>query len=314
MGSSLKHVFLNLQPRHKGYLYAFVATIALANVYIFSKAAMREINFSQFAFYWFGMAIIWNLLYIWFRKKLHVFRSLNKRLLLIVSIIGIFEVFGTYSFFHAIKIMQNPANVSFLANFVPIFVTIIGIVFLKERYNFIEIIGIALALFGTFLISYKGNDNLQNMFLEGSGLVLIASFSFAMAHVISKRFIQEIDPLLISLNRVIYLFVLAIVLLLLNGSSLIIPRYALINIFVGSILGPFLTAVAAFSSLLYIEASRSAIIQSTKGLFVVVGAIIYFGILPHSNELTGGIISIVGVILISAGKRTMSKILSRRVI
>ncbi len=304
---------VSIQPKLKGYIYAFIATFALANVYIFSKAAMREIDFGQFAFYWFGLAIIWNLLYICWRKKFYIFRTITKRLYLVIAIVGVFEVVGTSTFFNAIKIVENPANVSFMANMVPLFITIIGTAFLNERYNYIEVIGIILTLGGTFLISYKGNGDFSEMFMKGSGVIVIASFCFAMGTIVSKKYIKEIDPMLFSLNRVIYLFVLAVIYLIVNKQNLLIPNYALFNIAIGSLLGPFLTAMAVYTSLIYIEASRSSIIQSTKGLFVVVGAIIYFGLMPVFNEIAGGIISIVGVILISLGKPALARI-KRRII
>ena len=42
-------------------------------------------------------------------------------------------------------------------------------------------------------------------------------------------------------------------------------------------------------------------------MFVIVGAIIYFGLMPHVNELVGGFITIVGVISISVGKAAVFK-------
>ncbi|NOZ47755.1 MAG: DMT family transporter [Chlorobi bacterium] len=302
---------MKISTTFKGYFFAFLATLALANVYIFSKAAMKEINFGQFAFYWFGLAIIWNLVYMLWRKKFNLFKALTKRLYLLIVIIGIFETVGTYSFFNAIKIIENPANVSFLANLVPIFVTIFGVTFLRERYNYIEIIGIVLTLTGTFLISYKGNGSLSTMFLSGSGYIVISSLCFAIGTIISKKVIHQIDPVLLSLNRVIYLFILASILLGLSGKSIIIPAYAFYNISIGSLLGPFLTAIASYSSLLYIEASRSSIIQSTKGLFVLIGTFLYFSLLPVFHEIIGGILSILGVILISLGKSALYRIRNR---
>lgn len=304
---------MKINPKLKGYIYSFIATIALANVYIFSKAAMKEIDFGQFAFYWFGMAIVWNFLYILWRKKLNVFKTITKALYFIIFTIGIFEVVGTICFFYAIKTIENPANVSFLANLVPIFIIIIGTTFLKERFNYIEIIGIILTLGGTILISYKGNTSINEMFLKGSGIIVIASFSFAIATIISKKHIKKIDPILLSLNRVVYLFVIAFAFIFIKEQNLIIPKYALYNITVGSILGPFLTAIASYTSLVYIEASRSSMIQSTKGLFVVAGAIIYFGILPFGNEIIGGLITIIGVILISVGRPTLARISRRKI-
>ena len=55
---------VNLNPAVKGIGLAFLATLGMANVYVFSKAALLEINFFQFQFYWFGFALLWNGIYI----------------------------------------------------------------------------------------------------------------------------------------------------------------------------------------------------------------------------------------------------------
>ena len=44
----------------KGYLFVVVSVLAMANVYIFSKASLNLVNLSQFGVYWFGFAIIYN--------------------------------------------------------------------------------------------------------------------------------------------------------------------------------------------------------------------------------------------------------------
>ena len=44
----------------KGYFFSFGATLAGALVYIFSKAALKEVSLPQFGVYWFSIAICWN--------------------------------------------------------------------------------------------------------------------------------------------------------------------------------------------------------------------------------------------------------------
>ena len=74
------------------------------------------------------------------------------------------------------------------------------------------------------------------------------------------------------------------------------------NLAIGSLLGPFLTGFAQYSALRFIEASRTMIIQTTRSLFVLVGSMIYLSILPEPIQLTGGLITILGVIVMIWGK------------
>jgi len=76
---------------------------------------------------------------------------------------------------------------------------------------------------------------------------------------------------------------------------------------IGSLLGPFLTGFAQYSALKYIEASRTMIIQSTRSLFVLVGSMIYLSILPEMIQVSGGVITIIGVIVMTWGKMRHKK-------
>jgi len=120
--------------------------------------------------------------------------------------------------------------------------------------------------------------------------------------VTAKSRIRDIHPGILTLNRVVFLFVFALGAMLFRGESFIVPRQAGINMAIGSLLGPFLTGLSQYSALKYIEASRTMIIQSTRSLFVLVGSMIYLSILPEMLQLTGGIITIVGVIVMTWGK------------
>ena len=126
----------------KGYLFVLVSVLAMANVYIFSKVALKEINIILFGFYWFAFALFYNLIFLFYSKKYKQIKLLNKSNILILIIIGVLEVLGTISFFSAINAMSNPAIVSFLANMAPVLITIFGVLILKERFLKIEFLGI----------------------------------------------------------------------------------------------------------------------------------------------------------------------------
>lgn len=90
--------------------------------------------------------------------------------------------------------------------------------------------------------------------------------------------------------------------MIVHNESFTISNKALFNIAVGSLVGPFLTALSNYNSIKYIEASKSSIIQSSRGLFVTAGAWIYFSSIPHAYQVVGGIITIVGVIILISAK------------
>ena len=298
---------MNINPRLKGYLLALLAALALSNVYIFSKAALNELNLSQFGFYWFGLGLVWNLIYSMRAGKITKVRFLNRGSKIALIFIGVLEVAATLLFFIAINIIENPAIVAFIANMTPFFVTVLGIIILHERFNKIELLGLILTLGGTFVISYKANTGFSELFIPGTEYILISGLIYSVATIIAKINIKSIDPSILSLNRVGYLFLFSFISLIYQQESLGISSSAFLYVFLGSILGPFLTAVASYTALRYIEASKATLVRSARNVFVLIGAYFFFDVFPEDLQLIGGAISVIGVILISFGKFNTTK-------
>ncbi len=303
----MKNYIQNLSPTLKGVFLAFMATLGMANVYVFSKAALLEVSFFQFQFFWFGLALVWNLAFLYIsgivKKIPHLSKKSNRNLI----IIGFLELGAAATLFLAIQLAENPTIVSFLSNATPIFVTLLGIRFLGERFNSVEAIGILLTVGGVILITYTRNTSLAQFFSDGSGWILISSLFLSVSIIFAKSNIKDIHPGILTLNRVIFIFIFGIIGILLSRESFSISGSALLNIAAGSFLGPFLTGLAQYSALKYIEASRTMIIQATRGLFVMIGSMIYLAIMPTSMQVIGGIITILGVIVMTWGKMRKKK-------
>ena len=291
----------------KGYLLAFLSVIAVSNVYIFSKAALNEVTLAQFGTYWFGFGLIWLISFALKNKSFALIKLFKRKQFLLLLVLGSIELVATTFFFKAIHTIPNPAITSFLGNISPVFVLSLSFVFLKERLNKLEIIGVLIALSGAFIIGYKGGTNIKNMFIDGSQYIIYSSFLFSTVSVLSKKFITELSPVLIALNRTIFLFIFSLIIMYYEQQSFNIPSSAFRNLFIGSILGPFLTAVTGLLALQYIDLSKKSIISSTKSLFVLFGAYLFFGQFPKTYEIFGGILSITGVLLIIFGKIQLKK-------
>lgn len=283
-------------------LFAFLSVIAVSNVYIFSKAALMEVSFQQFGVYWFSFGLLWVFLYGCTQRTFRSITNFAKKNLGILLVLGVFEVLGTYFFFKAIQTIYNPAITSFLGNISPVFIIIMSFIFLKERFNYREFLGMLLALLGAFVISYKGNTSFKDMFIDGTQYVVYSGIFAAISSVIIKKNIGNINPIILTTNRSFFLLLFSVVGLIGLKESLAIGAEPLLNIFIGSLLGPFLTVIAGYWALQYIPLSQRAIISSTKGLFVLLGAYLYFGDFPKTTALLGGLVTIIGLLLIAFGK------------
>ena len=298
----MRDPFPGIAPAVKGTILAFIATLGMANVYVFSKAALLEVNFFQFQFYWFAFALVWIVPFLVLTGMIKRIPALSRASRITLLIIGLLELGAASLMFLAIQLADNPTTISFLSNLTPIFVTILGIRFLGERFNLVEAIGIILTIGGVILITYTRDTSLREFFGKGSGWILVSSPFSSISIVTAKSRIRDIHPGILTLNRVVFLFLFGLTAMLVRQESFLVSGRSLMNMGIGALLGPFLTGFAQYSALRYIEASRTMIIQATRSLFVLVGSMIYLSILPEMLQLTGGIITIIGVIVLTWGK------------
>ncbi|MBE0637673.1 MAG: DMT family transporter [Bacteroidales bacterium] len=296
-----------MQPTVKGYGYALLATVAVSTVYIFSKAALNEVSLAQFGVYWFAMALVWNGLFTLRSEEHRHFRPISRNSFKILLFLGLLEIIATGAFYGAISITPNPAIPSFLRNMEYIFLTLFGVFLLKERFSTGELVGVVLTFTGAFVISFQKGASIQDYLSGTSGLMLISTIFYGVRTTIAKKNIFTITPTMLAVNRAVFLLITSFFLLKILGQSIRIPSSALINIAIGSFLGPFLTSFSQYSALKYIEASRASIIQSTTALFVLIGAYLFFGKFPADYQLVGGFLTITGAILLLIGKKISPK-------
>jgi drug/metabolite transporter (DMT)-like permease len=210
--------------------------------------------------------------------------------------IGLIELVATTSFYAAIAVSSNPAIPSFLRNLEYLFVTVLGFILLSERFGKVALAGAFLTLSGAFIISLRTSST-DSFFTAASGLMLLSTSFYAVRTILAKKHIRDISPVVLAINRAVFLLLFALIFMLFGKHSFSIPKIALINIVAGSFIGPFLTSIFQYSALRYIAASRSAIVQSSTGLFVLAGAFLIFGNLPTPVQIFGGLITMAGVIL-----------------
>lgn len=291
------------QKTIKGYLLALVGAIALANSFIFSKAALNSLHFVQFGLVWFSFGTLWLVLYIWLSGDYKEIRRLSKAGWGYTFLVGLFEALGTAFFYLALNKVDNPAIVSFLGNAGPVFVTILGITLLRERYSGIELLGVLLAIVGIFTMAFQGGGALKSLFLDGTEWIILASLMFASGTIIGRKQIFQVSPSLLSLFRVLLLLLVFIILFVSLDLSLKINSKAYLNMGIGSFLEALVTMVAAYTALKYIPAVKMSILISTKSIWILLSAWLIFGLFPAPQQLAGGLLSLAGVFLLTLGKK-----------
>lgn len=279
----------------------------MSNVYIFSKSALKEVTLPQFGVYWFGIAIVLLFGLILARGDFKVITSLSSRSLKILLVIGLLEIVSTSFFFLSIKTIENPAIVSFLGNLKPIVVITLSFFLLQERFKGIEIVGLVVTLIGAIILGYKPNLSFQMLFDEGIIFILISIVFGAFSMIIIRKNPIKMPSVIYATSRSLFLLTASVIFLFISGDGLNIPKSALLNISLGSVLGPFLAVLASYVAISNLEVSRVSLIGTAKGVFVLIGAYIVFDKLPSTIQIIGGITTILGVIMITLGKKIKTK-------
>ncbi|RLB84370.1 MAG: hypothetical protein DRH15_04835 [Deltaproteobacteria bacterium] len=122
-----------------------------------------------------------------------------------------------------------------------------------------------------------------------------------------KATLKEIHPIAFSTYRTFLLFMVATALFLLKGHKTIPQLSALVEIAIGSFLGPFAGVFLQVTGLQYVEASKASLIGATRPLMVLAGCIVWLGQIPGIAQSIGGGIALVGIELMLWGKFRLSR-------
>lgn len=286
------------QETIKGYVFALIATLTFSNVYIFSKVALNEIPLAQFGSLWYAIVSLACFFFALFNKKLGQLFRLTRKQVVVLLTLGLLEIATTTLFFLSIHIISDPAVTSFLGNMFPVMVMLGGIFLLHEKFGPVEIFGGFLALSGAFVISYSGGSSLETLFIKGTGIVFFNAIFATTATLVVKTQIKNLSPEILNLNRSVWLFVFSMIMFFAMGDSAPFSANALKNTVAGAVL-EFVAILTVYYSFKFIEASRSSIVQSLKGIFVLMVAYPVFGTLPLPHQLIGGMITVLGVLIMT---------------
>ncbi len=286
------------QHQSTGYLYAFGASLALAASFVFSKSVLNQLTMIQFGMIWFSFGVVWNL--AWFVVK-QEYRNLNQSFRVktnVAVIIAVLEGAATGLFYMAIKEMKNPAVVSFIGNIGPVFVTIMAFILLRERFRNTQLAGIIITILGLFVINFR-EGGFAGFMDPGSIYVISASLLFSVATIVGRRYHSILIPGYMSLIRSFLLAAAMLILFLSTGQMPDLTATLLRNLSIGSLLETLIVIVFAYQALKLIEATKTSLIISSKGVWTLILAWIFLGVFPTMLQLTGGILTLIGVWLIT---------------
>ncbi len=286
-----------------GSLYAFGAAIALAASFVFSKSVLNQISLFHFGVIWFTLGVIWNSTWFFLRREYRNLKDQFWKKTAVALSIAVFEGAATGLFYMAINAMKNPAVVSFIGNVGPVFVTLLGLTLLRERFRKTQLIGIILTLLGLFVINYR-EGGFAGFTDPGALFVIGASFLFAVATISGRKYRHYLNPAYMSLIRSLLLAVVMGILFVKQGEGGLFDISAATwrDFVLGSLLETMIVIVFAYQALKMIEATKTSLIIGSKGVWALIFAWIFLGVFPNGFQLAGGLITLLGVALITWDK------------
>ena len=280
-----------MKPETKGAVYTIISAMLLSSSFIFAQYLLDYMTPEMLEVIWFVCASIISILIA------AAVRKVNPLNYLVVYwkegiMLGIFN--GVSALLWAFSIKMTSASISaFFLRFTTIFIIIIGIIFLKEKLKFWEIIGAAIAIMGAFMISFREPASLH----LGILVIIITALVGAISEVVAKVYVKRIEPYTLSAMRTFYSLTVMIAITAPLGRITSVPLWIIPVLALASLLTAVLGFIFYYKAFELIEISQAAIIRTLDPFFVVLYAFIIFGTLPSGSEILGGSLIVAGVIV-----------------
>lgn len=277
-----------LNQKVAGVLFGISAGAMWAIEAVLGKILLSSLSFIQISASEAFFAAIVALTYVLASGKSLRCGSSSLRDILLIGLLG--SVLAPMAYFLGLS-WTLAVNVTLLAHLQPLFVSILGFIFLNERVWRNDIIGGLMIGFAAVLITGRSIENLAALKFGNLGdlVVLLATLGWAMAAIPGKRLARDVESVLI----VGYRFLVA--------SAVFLPTLIVLNqLVIESIYQVVLGVIAGLGYIFYYEglkrlkASQVALTELSSPFFTAILAWFILG-----EYLT--VIQIIGAMLLFAG-------------
>lgn len=189
----------SLQKRFQAYFLLLINTFCWGAAFIFIKPAFAITTPFRFLFYRYILAAGLSLpflLYYWpkIKNKLSALWQIT-----LIEILGV-TIALTLLYFGLDR--TSAIEASLIANTTPIFTVLAGILFLKEKQEKNEWLGLAMAIIGTFLLTFlplvNGFTLSQGISLEGNLLIIGQNITIAIYYILAKKYYHRLPKFFVS--------------------------------------------------------------------------------------------------------------------
>ena len=291
-----------MSKRTKAYLALLTTTILWGAAFPIIKPSYDHISPFQFLFFRYLIAAPLTLPFL-----IYYFKKLKPTLKQSINII-LLELLGA-SFALAILYVglakTTALEASLIAATSPVITTLGGIIFLKEREEKKEWIGLIISFLGSLILVFEPIFNDQSLLktfsLSGNLIILSYNFIIAAYYLLAKKHYKNLPKIFVtSTSYLISLITFSVILAVTKTptplSLLKIPSVAIATIYM-AIPGSIIALTARIYGQNLIEASEASLFQYLQAVVAIPTVFFLLNQTPTTGQLIAIIVILIGVFL-----------------
>jgi drug/metabolite transporter (DMT)-like permease len=254
-----KKMVINLNSILKGYGLTTVSVILISMAFVLNSLALAEgIHPVTGALVMFVFSFTASFLMVAIKGKSKGLFQSYKKYFKPMALMGLLNGLAAVTWFYGLSLL-GPSLLAFLLRFSTVFIVILSILILKERFIFTEALGGIIILLGALLITYSNGGNIT----LGLIFAVVNSLLFAGAQIISKIYVKQISPLHINNMRHFFMLITILATAIATNNVALPNAKAVLFILGASLAGPVLGFYMHYKSIEIADLSKVFLIRSS---------------------------------------------------
>lgn len=277
----------------RGYIFLVGTAFFTALSYVFGKAVNKDLNPETVIFFWFFGAFFFSIFAVMLIPSQRTELRYLRNYVTIFVLSSIVTAIGAALWIISLRTIGPPLT-SFLMKSQTLFSLLLGIMFLGERLNKGETIGIMLTIAGGVIVAYQEEGYL----ILGTFMALLSAFFYSLLSFLVKKFAQDLNMLTVANLRALGVAIVVFVYLIITERFQAPGLRDLVFMAFGGLTGAYIAKASQFQSIKLLDVSHSTAVMPLESLFVVLFSYFIFQDLPSVIKLIGGAGIIIGVVFL----------------
>lgn len=287
-----------MSDNRKGYSLVITSSFLTGCIYTLGKVAMSEVSPTLLIAWTFSIASI--VLFGWTIADGRWREIFQCSFIDWVYILGFtaFSIAALAAMWSGIQHL-DPTVASFLGRLQTVVAVLLGVLFLKERFGYLEALGGAILIAGVVVIRISFDVSLSRWFW-----VMVASgVMFGVTEVLAKQAVKRIHPVPLNFVRNLFISIFFILWLCKQEKGFFEVGESWWYLVAIALMGPLGSRQLFLFALKYIDVSKAVLINQIQPIFVYLIAFTTLGMVPTLREWIGGALILVGSISLIRGRK-----------